>query len=119
MISSLPPHKQYYAAIKRLKAKPKEISWGIKDSNGDILTDKESILERWSEFYEELYRDHPTDTNVDGTDEDAIPEILRCEVEQAIQQLKTGKSPGLDNIYSEYIKAGGEPMINALLHLFQ
>ena len=48
-ISSLPPHKQYYAAIKRLKSKPKDISWGIKDSN--ILTDKENIIERWAEFY--------------------------------------------------------------------
>ena len=42
-ISSLPPRKQYYAAIKRLKSKPKDIiSWGIKVSNGNILTDKNS-----------------------------------------------------------------------------
>ena len=47
-ISSLPPHKQYYAGIKRLKSKPKDISWGVKDSIGNILTDKENILERWA-----------------------------------------------------------------------
>ena len=40
------------------------------------------------------------------------------ETEHAIHNLKYGKSPGLDNIYSEYIKAGGEPLMNALLHLF-
>ena len=119
VISNLPPHKQYYAAIKRLKSKPKEISWGIKDSNGNILTDKESVLERWAEFYEELYHDDPTGTIVNDTCEDAIPQILRTEVEKAIHELKTGKSPGLDNIYSEYIKAGGEPLMKALLHLFQ
>ena len=118
VISNLPPHKQYYAAIKRLKSKPKEISWAIKDSNGNILTDKESILERWAKFYEELYHDDPVCTNVDDAHEDAIPIILRSEVEQAIQELKTGKSPGLDNIYSEYIKAGGEPLMKAFLHLF-
>ena len=44
--------------------------------------------------------------------------MLRSEVENAIKELKIGKSPGLDNIYSEYIKAGGEPLMNALLHLF-
>ena len=52
-IANLPPHKQYYAAIKRLKSMPKDISWGIKDESGEILTDKDSILERWEEFYED------------------------------------------------------------------
>ena len=89
--------------IKRLKSKPKEISWGIKDQNGNILTDKESVLERWAEFYEELYHDDPTDTIVNDTCEDAIPQILITEVEKAIHELKTGKSPCLDNIYSEEI----------------
>ena len=47
-ISNLPPRKQYCAAIKRIKSKPKDISWAIKDSNGNILTDKENILESWA-----------------------------------------------------------------------
>ena len=59
-----------------MKSKPKEISWGIKDGNGNILTDKESVLERWEEFYEELYHDDPTGTIVNDTCEDAIPQIL-------------------------------------------
>ena len=74
-----------------MKSKPKEISWGIKDGNGNILTDKESVLERWAEFYEELYHDDPTGTIVNETGEDAIPQILRTEVEQAIHELKSGK----------------------------
>ena len=55
---------------------------------------------------------------IDDSDEDEIPPILKSEVENAISELKTGKSPGLDGIYSEYLKAGGEPLVNALLHLF-
>ena len=97
-ICNLPPHKQYYAAIKRLKSKPKDISWGIKAKNGDILTDKEGILERWAEFYEDLYKDDILSFDIDDTHEDSIPQILRSEVENAIQKLKIGKSPGLDNI---------------------
>ena len=77
-ISNLPPHKQYYAAIKRLKSKPKDISWGIKTKDGTILTDKESILERWAEFYEDLYKDDPsTYLEPDYSEEEAIPPILR------------------------------------------
>jgi len=83
------------------------------------LTDKESILERWAEFYEELYNDIDSSTSMpDFSEEDTIPPILSSEVEEAIKHLKIGKSPGLDNIYSEYLKAGGEPLMNALLHLF-
>ena len=32
--------------------------------------------------------------------------------------MKNSKSPGLDNIHTEYLKAGGDPLINALLMLF-
>ena len=72
------PHKQYYAAIKWLKSKPKDISWGIKAKDGTILTDKESILERWAEFYEDLYKDDPiTYFEPDYSEEEAIPPILR------------------------------------------
>ena len=82
-MGNLPPSKQYYAGIKRFKRKPKEISCSIKDRNGNIFTDKESILEHWAEFYKELYHDDPTGIIVNKTCEDAIPEIFRTKVEQA------------------------------------
>ena len=100
VISTLPLHKQYYAAIKRLKSKPKNISWGVKNKEGEVVTDKEKILERWAEFYEELYADDPSTVNIDDSCEEAIPNFLKCEVETAINELKIGKSPGLDQIYS-------------------
>ena len=50
-LNNLPPHKMYHAALKKLKAKPKAISWGIKDINGAVLTNKNEILERWAKFY--------------------------------------------------------------------
>ena len=56
-LSNLPPDKQFFLAMKKLKAKKRDISWGIKDKNGKILTSKEEILERWANFYEELYAD--------------------------------------------------------------
>ena len=78
------------------------------------MIDKEKILERWAE----LYADNPSTVNIDDSREEAIPNFLKCEVETAINELKIGKSPGLDQIYSEYLKAGGEPLLKALMHLF-
>ena len=44
--------KDAYAELKRLKSKPKNISWGIQDNNGTVLTIKDDILEHWAEFYD-------------------------------------------------------------------
>ena len=54
-ISNLPPDKQFFQAMKKLKTHKRNISWGIKDKHGKILTSREEILERWAPFYEELY----------------------------------------------------------------
>jgi hypothetical protein len=117
-LSKLPPNKQYYIAIKKLKSKPKNISWGLYDKNNNIITNKTDILERWAEFYEDLYLDVTDTTSIDDSDEDAIPPILRPEIVHSINLLKSGKSAGLDNIYSEYLKAGGDSLIDALELLF-
>ena len=76
--------------MKRLKSKPKDICWGIKNKDGEVETDKEKIVARWAEFYEELYSDIPVATNIDDSHEDPIPEFLKCEVEKAINELKIG-----------------------------
>lgn len=55
---------------------------------------------------------------VDDSSEEKLPPILKSEIRTSIKDLKPGKSPGLDNIYSEYVKAGGEPLVNALHILF-
>ena len=76
-------------------------------SKTKILTNKTEILEQWATFYEELYSDNSSSVPVNDSDE-KLPHILKSEIRTNIKELKTGKSPGLDNIYSEYVKAGGE-----------
>ena len=115
---SLPPDKMYLAAIKKLNTKPKNINRGIKDHNWDIITDKTFILERWATFYEKLYDNSSKTTFADDSCADDIPPILKSEVRNAINDLKNGKKPGLDHIYSKYIKAGGEPILKAMQHHF-
>ena len=77
------------------------------------------MLERWAQFYEDLYNDTPSGRNNENSpqDDDPIPAILKSEVENAVLNVKIGKSAGLDDIYSEYIKAGGEPLVQTLLYL--
>ena len=53
-ISNLSPDKQFFLAMKKLKTRKRNISWGIKDEDGKILTSREEIIERWAKFYEEL-----------------------------------------------------------------
>ena len=82
------------------------------------MTEDQDILGRWTEYCSELYNYTATgDSGVPqvptATDNDNYP-ILRKEVEAAVKSLK-GKSAGTDNIPGEFVQAGGEAMISALL----
>ena len=48
-----------------------------------------------------------------GTEDDNP--ILRKELDAAVQSLKKGKPAGVDNIPAEFIQAGGEDLITALM----
>ncbi|GFS15762.1 endonuclease-reverse transcriptase [Elysia marginata] len=50
---------------------------------------------------------------------DDSPPIQKSEVEAAVKSLKLGKAPGVDNIPSELLKAGGEEVKNILTALCQ
>ena len=96
----------------------RNISWCIKDEDGKILTSMEEILERWAKFYIELYDDlnicEPLPTN----DKLPITPIKKSEIISTINRLSSGKSPGIDNIHSEFVKAGGDDMVRILYTLF-
>ena len=104
--------------MKKLKTNKRNISWGIKDKNGKILTSREEILERWAVFYEELYDDPNPCDPLSADDELPIPSITKSEIITAINRLASGKSPGIDRIHSEFLKAGGDAMVNILHILF-
>ena len=117
-ISTLPPDKQFFLAMKKLKTTRRNISWGIKNKNGEILTSREEILERWALFYEELYDDPNTCDPLQTNQELPIPHMNKQEIISAINKLASGKSPGIDQIHSEFLKAGGDAMVNILHILF-
>ena len=75
-------------------------------------------MKRWTEYCTELYN-HPVtgDTTVlkvfNDNQETPLP-ILRSEIETAVNSLKKGKSPGVDNIPAELILAGDNKVIDVL-----
>ena len=66
-------------------------------------------------LYNDLSTDPPYIVKCDGELE--IPPIIMAEVDYCIKNLKDGKAPGVDNIFTELIKLGGVPLKHALLKL--
>ncbi len=52
VLNQLSSDKQFYAAVKSLKTNKRCISWGVKNINNEILTNKDDILEQWATYYE-------------------------------------------------------------------
>ena len=59
-----------------------------KDRNGMDLTEAEDIKKRWQEYTEELYKKDLHDPgNHDGVITHLEPDILECEVKQAVGSI--------------------------------
>ena len=63
------------------------------------LTEAEDIKKRWQEITEELYKKDLQDPdNHDGVITHVEPDILECEVKQALESITTNKASGGDGI---------------------
>ena len=71
----------------------------IKDRNGMNLKEAEDIKKRWQEYTEELYKkDLHNPDNHDGVITHLEPDILECEVKQALESITMNKASGGDGI---------------------
>jgi hypothetical protein len=79
--------------------------------NGDLVADSHSIVARWRKYFSQLFNVHGVkdvgQAEID-TAEPLVPEPSASEFELAIDKLKSHKSPGIDEIPAELIKAGVE-----------
>ncbi|GFO18885.1 endonuclease-reverse transcriptase [Plakobranchus ocellatus] len=106
-----------YRNVEELIGKKKASSTGcLKAKNGEIIMEKDKILERWSEYIKELFDDERKEIEV-MKDNFAGPPILKDEVRTAIWKMKNGKATGPDNIAAEQIKALDEFGINKITEL--
>ena len=63
------------------------------------VTEAEDIKKRWQEYTEALYEKRPFDPdNHDGVITHLEPDILECEVKQALGSITSNKASGDDGI---------------------
>jgi len=82
----------------------------VKDENGDLVADTHSIVVRWRKYFSHLFNVHGVKDVGQAEIHTAEPLVLKLsafEVELAIGNLKRHKSPGIDEIPAELIKARG------------
>ena len=82
----------------------------VKDEKGDLLADSHSIIARWRNYFSQILNVHGVSDVRQAeihTAEPLVPEPSALEVELAIEKLQSHKSPGIDQIPEELIKAGG------------
>lgn len=113
--------KKFWRTVKFLKGKRAKPVRNVKDNNGVLLTETHSILDRWRRHYLDLFANEEAareqrEQTIYEVSEETINEE---EVELAIEQMKTGKAAGRDNIAPEFLKYGGQELIKALQGLFQ
>ena len=120
--------KQLYASLQAVYGRQSSAgSSPLLDAEGtNLLTDKEQILNRWSEHFDGVLN-RPSSVNDEALDrlpQAVINEALAklpelAEIEKAISSLSSGKSPGDDGIPAEVFSSGGPALVNRLLELFQ
>ena len=106
--------KSMHARIREINGKRICSAPGcLKSREGNIIMEKENILEIWSEYISELCHDErgdkpPIMKNVDG------PPIMKDEVRKNVKSMKKGKAGGPDKITVEMIESLDEFGIDML-----
>ena len=92
----------------------------IKDRNGMDLTEAETIMKRWKEYTEGLYKKdlHDPD-NCNGIITHLEPDILECEVKWAIGSTTTNKASGGDGIPVELFQILKDDAVKVLNSICQ
>ena len=106
-----------YRAIRKLRGTaPTPQCFTVRAADGDILTEESAVRDRWSGYFEGLYRADPPDRELatEGVAVLGAEPPINCdpptieETRKAVGRLKDGKAPGVCGIHAELLKAGGE-----------
>ena len=119
--------KKFYNAIKAVYGPQTSGTSPILSADGSTLfTEKEEILDRWSEHFQNVLN-RPSTINEEAIDRLpqvelntslSVPPTLE-ETAEAISLLSNGKAPGPDAIPAEVYKAGGHILVEKLTELFK
>ena len=99
--------KVFWQTIRRLRGKRLSVTYFIKDSVSNILTEENEIVSRWREYFEDLLNPVKASTGdtQEGTHLGEEVVFTAAEVPTAIKGMKSGKAAGKDKIRLEMLKA--------------
>ena len=83
------------------------------------LTEAEDIKKRWQEYTELYKKDLHDQVNHDGVITDLEPDILECEVKQALESITTNKASGGDGIPVELFQILKDDAVEGLHSICQ
>lgn len=95
--------------------------------NGRKITNREEIVEAFTQFFEELYCSNETKNGEENSDfeselmEEEVEKnmiITLEEVKKVLQDIKPGKSPGPDQISNDMLRTGKEQIAPILSEIF-
>ena len=118
--------KKFFDALKTVYGPQCSGTSPLLSADGtNLLTDKEAILKRWAEHFDDVLN-RPSSINDEAINRlpqvecnpllDELPTV--SETVKAIKLLSSGKAPGSDAIPAEIYKAGGPPVAEKLIELF-
>ena len=100
--------KKVFQIMREITGKWVPKTDAIKHKTGRTLTESDNIKRRLAEYCLELYEGDDEEQMEEIIYESMEPAPLLSEVEWALNQLRSRKSPGIDNIPIEMWKASGE-----------
>ena len=110
--------KLFYKSLKEIRQKSKNTINFIKSKDGKLITNREEIVERWKEYFEELLAADVANETEDvrrlNREVGADSGITMAELLLALRSLKVGNAAGCDNISPEMVKYLGERGRNKL-----
>ena len=91
----------------------------IKDKNGIDLRQADNIKKRWQEYTEQYEKNLHDPNNHDGVITHLEPDILECEVKQALESITTNKASGGDGIPDELFQILKDDAVKVLHSICQ
>jgi hypothetical protein len=106
--------KKFYKDVQNLSRGPPSLLQICKDEAGKLLIEKEEILKRWKQHFEQMMKQDIThasqETEITAKEHKENVKMISPtykEISNIIDKLNCNKSPDLDNIIPEFIKYGG------------